>query len=295
MKYIFIIVLVLTSFFSNAQNEVTLFPSPSPKGIISQIVGNTKIDIEYERLLARNRRIFGDLVPWNQIWRTGAGSSTKIRIDKPVILEGQKVPAGNYSLFTIPNLESWVVVINADTTLYGSYGYNQAKDIARFVVMPQKTERYYEALTIDIDLMQSNARLYISWANTQIDFHITTTTAADAMQFIDKELVTGINKKSDAYFEAAQFLLFERAHLTEGLKLADKAIDLDKNNGGARRIKVEILEYLHLYNEATREIEKALVMEKNKRYEKEEDRESEVKYWQTLQNRMKNHQEKDKH
>ncbi len=88
------------------------------------------------------------------------------------------------------------------------------------------------------------------------------------------------------------FFLFERAHLMEALKLADKAIELNKDNGGARRVKIEIYEYLLLYKEVLNEISQALEMEKNKRYEKEADRMSEVKYWQTLQKRIKDQQEK---
>lgn len=285
-KYLFLVSFLLTTILSIAQNEVALFPVASPKGGISQIIGTTKIEVEYERPLARKRVIFGNVVPWNQLWRTGAGASTKIKIDKAVVIEGQSVPPGNYSLFTIPNPERWIVIINADTTLYGTYGYDQSKDIARFVVNSRQTQRYYEALTIDIDLVQTNARLYLSWANTQIDFDITTPTGAEAMQFIREQLFTGINTKSDAYSEAAQFLLFERAHLSDALKLADKAISLNKDNGGARRVKMEIYEYLGLYKEAASEITKALEMEKNKRYEKEADRASEIKYWQNHQKRI---------
>jgi hypothetical protein len=292
MKYLFIIGFVFTHFCVSAQNEVSLFPVASPKGIITQVVGNTKIEIEYERPLSRKRQIFGDLVPWNKVWRTGAGPCTKIKLDKPVIIEGQKVPAGSYSLFTIPNPEKWIVIINADTTLYGSYGYDPLKDIARFVVTPRLSERYYEALTIDIDLLQSNAKLYLSWTNIQIGFNIITTTATNAMKYIEEQLFTGINKSSDAYFEAAQYLLFERTHLMEALKLADNAIKLNKDNGAARRVKFEIYEYLGLYKEALNEISQALEMEKNKKYEKEEDRAIEIKYWQSLQKRMRDKQEK---
>src|SRR5688500_17650295 len=106
MKSIFLIAFLFTGLSANAQHDVELFRSPTPKGILSQTVGNTKIEIEYERPLARKRKIFGDLVPWGQVWSTGAGACTKIRIDKPVLIGGQKVPAGNYSLFTIPNPES---------------------------------------------------------------------------------------------------------------------------------------------------------------------------------------------
>ncbi len=292
MKYLFLLGYLLTYFFSHAQHEVALYPVASPKGVVFQSVGNTKVTVEYERPLARKRIIFGHLVPWNQLWRTGAGPSTKIKIDKAVIIEGQKIPPGTYSLFTIPNPETWVVILNADTTLYGTYGYHPSKDVARFVVTPRASPRYYEALTIDIDLLQSDARLYISWANTQIDFNILTTTATDAMQFIEEQLFTGVNTNSDAYYEAAQFLLLERSHLMEGLQLADKAIALNKDNGGARRVKMEIYEYLGMYQEALNEIIKAVEMEKNKKYEKEADRAVEIKYWQTHQKRIEDQQKK---
>jgi hypothetical protein len=292
MKYLFLTGFAFAHFYLAAQNEVTIFPVASPKGTISQMVGNTKVEIEYERPLARKRQIFGDLVPWNKVWRTGAGPSTKIRLDKPVLMEGQKVPSGSYSLFTIPNPEKWIVMINSDTSLYGSYGYNPLKDIARFVVTPRLTERHYEALTIDIDLVQSNAKFYLSWTNIQVDFNIITTTAADAMKYIDEQLLTRTNKSSDAYFEAAQYLLFERTHFAEALKLAEHAIQLNKNNGAVRRVKVEIFEYLGLYKDALHEISQALEMERNKAYKKEEDRAIELKYWQTLQQRIKEQQEK---
>lgn len=292
MKYLFIISFLFTYFSVRAQNEVGLFPAASPKGRVFQVVGNTEIEIEYERPLARKRQIFGDLVPWNKVWRTGAGPCTKIKLDKPVLMEGQSVPAGHYALFTIPHPETWVVILNSDTSLYGSYGYDPQKDVARFVVTAQVSERYYEALTIDLDLVQSNAKLYLSWANVQIVFDIITTTATDAMNYIKEQLFTGIDQSSDAYFEAAQYLLLERTHLREALKLADKAIQLNKDNGGARRIKIEIYEYLGRYQEALKEIGQALEMEKNKRYEKEEDRALEVKYWQILQKRIQDKQQK---
>ena len=287
MKCLLLFSFTFSTLFLNAQNEVALFPVASPMGHVSQIIGNTKLEIEYERPLARKREIFGGLVPWNQVWRTGAGASTKIKFSKAVVVEGQSIPPGRYSLFTIPGADTWVVILNSDTTIYGTYGYDRVKDVARFVVTPKLSNRFYEALTIDIDLVQSNARLYLSWTNIQIDFSITTTTASDAMKFIEEQLLTGINKKSDAYYEAAQYLFFERSNLRQGLQLADKALELDNNNGAARRVKMEIYEYLGMVDEALNEISRALEMEKNKPYEKEADRTSEIKYWLKHQARIK--------
>jgi hypothetical protein len=286
MKHLFLLCLLLSTIYLSAQNEVPLFPVASPKGVLSQQVGTTNITVEYERPLARGRHLFGNVVPWGQLWRTGAGQSTTLKFDKAVLVEGQRIPAGKYALFTIPREDRWIVVFNADTSLYGTMGYAQTKDIARFAVTSQVTQRYYEALTVDIDLVQSNALLYVSWGNTQVHFNIVTSTATDAMQFIQEQLQTGSHTKSDAYFEAAQFLLFERMHLQEGLKLAEKAIALNKENGGARRVKMEIYEYLGLYKEALGEINKAIEMERARRYEKEAERAQEIKYWETHQKRI---------
>jgi len=292
MKYVLILSFVICSFCLHAQNAEYAFPSPSPQGTVSQLVGNTQIDIEYERPLARKRPIFGDLVPWNEVWRTGAGSCTKIRFDKAVVVEGQRVAAGNYALFTIPGQTQWMVILNADTTLYGSYGYKQEKDIARFAVKSTKSERWHEALTIDVDMIQTNARIYISWADVQVGFDVITATDAEAMKFIETNLLTNNSKSSDSSYEAAQYLLYQKEHLMDALRFTDKAIQLNKDNGAARRVKFEIYEFLQLYKEAMNELDLAIKMEQNKKYEKEQDRQFEIRYWQMLQERIKQKQAK---
>ncbi len=177
MKNILIIVsIVLITIQVKGQETDFSYPSFSPKGKLSQTVGNTQIEVDYERPSVRKRKIFGGLVPWNKVWRTGAGNCTKIEFDKDVKIEGQKVPAGRYSLFTIPNPNEWIVIINKDTTLYGSNNYDFKNDIARFVLIPAESNRFYETLNFDIELNQHNSKMYISWANTQIHFDIETST-----------------------------------------------------------------------------------------------------------------------
>ena len=118
---ILILFLIFSAFGVLAQDSAYPYPSLSPKGKISQIVGNTTIEIEYERPSVRKREIFGDLVPWGKLWRTGAGSCTKISFDKDVVVSGQNIEAGKYSIFTIPNPKEWIVILNRDTKLYGTY------------------------------------------------------------------------------------------------------------------------------------------------------------------------------
>src|SRR5690242_7898509 len=94
------------------------FPDLSPKGIVKQIVGLSTIEVNYERPAARGRKIFGDLVPFDKLWRTGAGNCTKIKFSSPVTITGKKIAAGTYSLLSIPNLLQWTIILNSDTTLY---------------------------------------------------------------------------------------------------------------------------------------------------------------------------------
>lgn len=189
-RFFLVLTSMLTCFSLLAQNEEYPYPSLSPKGKIVQVVGNTTIEIEYERPSARKRRVFGNLVPWNKPWRTGAGHCTKIRFSKGVVVGGQSVEAGSYSLFTIPNPDQWVIMLNRDTTLYGSYDYDPEKDVARFVALPSKSNRFYETLNFDIEILPNDAKLFLSWTNIQLSFDVETTTDNEMQAFIQTELLT---------------------------------------------------------------------------------------------------------
>lgn len=264
-KRIIIFGLIITSFQFFGQDEKFVYPAFSPKGTISQIVGNTSIGIEYERPSARKRQIFGELVPWNKIWRIGAGRSTKIRFDKDVKVGGQSVPAGNYALFAIPNPKEWIVIISKDTTAYGVHHNNSKNDIARFVVIPKETSRYYETFNIDIELAQHNANMYISWANTQINFEIETSTNELVEDFIRNELLTEKNKLPRNYARAASYLFYRGVNVSDGMSLADKALEMDETFTYVKIWKKDMYKKLKLYDEALEEIDELLIiLEKNK-------------------------------
>ncbi len=278
-KIQFLILLILAGSQFNGQDTDYPYPSFSPKGNISQIVGNTLISVEYERPSARKRQIYGGLVPWDKVWRTGAGNCTKIAFDKEVTIGGQKVPAGNYSLFTIPNPKQWVVIINKDTTIYGSYHYDYRNDVARFAVVPVETHRYYETLNFDIELHKHNASMHISWANTQIKFDIETSTNQKMEKLIREELLTGLNQVSNTYAGAASYLVFREMDYKIALKLAEKAIELDENNEWVYGIKIDIYEKLKLYDNAITEINRILeILNKNKENRTEEIKKMESEY-----------------
>jgi tetratricopeptide (TPR) repeat protein len=270
----------------NAQNSEYPYPSLSPKGNISQIVGNTTIEIEYERPSVRKRQIFGELVPWGKVWRTGAGSCTKISFDKDVKVGGQKIEAGKYSLFTIPNLQEWIIILNKDTTLYGSYDYDYKKDVARFVTIPIKSNRFYETLSLDIEILPNNAKIYLSWANVQVSFDVETTTDSEIEKLIEEELLTKKNKDSDIYAGAAEYLFFRGANLMDAITLAEVAIEINENNGWARSLKIKIYEKMKLFDTALTEIDNNIKYAQRRKWDDELEKQNTLEFLKKEQIRI---------
>ncbi len=213
-----------------------------------QKVGFTVITVEYERPAARGRKIFGELVPYDKIWRTGAGNCTKIKFTKPVEIDNKKVDAGTYSLFTIPNPNEWTVIFNKDTTLYGTERYDEKKDAVRLKTKSETTNRHYESFTIDIDVVSNNAELFFSWEKSQIHFKIETESDKKTTEFIDENLLTGKSNDADQYARAAEYYFYLNKELNKALTLLDKAIVL-KQEPWFYRLKVDILEKQKKYSE----------------------------------------------
>ena len=253
------------------------YPSLSPKGTITQTVGNTQITIEYERPSARNRVVFGELVPWNEVWRTGAGQCTRISFDNYVEIGEHSIPPGKYALLSIPNRDEWIILINRDTTLYGSYHYDPADDIARFPLKSTETSRFYEALTIDIELIPNNAKIYISWENTQVAFEVKTSTDEEIEDFIQKELMTGKETRSDIYAGAAEYHYYRGTNLPKALELTGMALAIDENNGWARDLRIRTFLRMEQYEEALQEIELTIENINSTRYDNQESRDRDVR------------------
>ncbi len=278
--------LALLTFNINAQDSEYPYPSLSPKGNIYQVVGNTTIKIEYERPSVRKRQIFGELVPWGKVWRTGAGSCTKISFDKDVKVGGQKIEAGKYSLFTIPNIQEWIIILNKDTTLYGSYDYDYKKDVARFVTIPIKSNRFYETLSLDIEILPNNAKIYLSWANVQVSFDVETTTDSEIEKLIEEELLTKKNKDSDIYAGAAEYLFFRGDNLMDAITLAEVAIEINENNGWARSLKIKIYEKMKLFDTALTEIDDYIKYAQGRKWDDELEKQNTLEFLKKEQIRI---------
>ncbi len=129
---------------------------------------DTYIKVTYCQPRKRGREIFGGLVPYGQVWRTGANEATEITLTKDVFINGLMISAGTYSLFTIPDKEKWVIILNKELGLWGTYNYNYKNDLLRFEVPVQTDTAFTEAFTIKFDQRNNVADLLLLWDKTKI-------------------------------------------------------------------------------------------------------------------------------
>ena len=166
MKKLLLSLLAFKLFFSvNAQVET---PAPSPFAKLEQKVGLTDVTLEYSRPGVKDRKVFGSLVPYGKIWRTGANARTKITFSTDVTIDGQSLKAGSYSIFTIPNAESWEVVFYNDGKEFGTPKEFDAEHVAaKTTVKSYPMEYSVESFTMDIsNLKNSSATVAILWDKT---------------------------------------------------------------------------------------------------------------------------------
>ena len=170
--------------------QITI-PKKSPYAKIYQKVGLTDINIEYSRPSARGRTIFGDLAPYNQLWRTGANASTKIKLSTDVEILGQEVPAGQYAIYTIPNKDSWEFVFHKNTSLWGTGGkdYTETENLMRFKVESQTEANFAETFQISIeDLSDIQCTIILAWGHTRVAFQVDLETDLEVLKNIDKAM-----------------------------------------------------------------------------------------------------------
>src|SRR5512145_834532 len=181
------------------------FPQASPSASVKERVGVTDVSIEYSRPSIRERKIFGGLVPYGEVWRTGANAATRITFSTDVKLGGAAVPAGSYALFTIPGEAEWTVILSRVVDdQWGSYAYNQKDDQARVKAKPVAMAEPLETMTISLqDMRAGKANLVIAWEKTKVPIEIDTDLVAKIKPQIEAAMAGSGEKKP--YFAAAMF------------------------------------------------------------------------------------------
>jgi hypothetical protein len=170
-QYILTGVIMLIVSYAVAQETPAIRPSPT--ALASIRYKDTYVKITYCQPKKRGRVIFGGLVPYGQVWRTGANEATEITLTKDLFINGTVLSAGTYSLFTIPEKETWTIIINKELGLWGAYNYNVKMDVIRFTVPVQPiTGEVIESFTITFDQRNNMADLLLLWDRTKISIPI---------------------------------------------------------------------------------------------------------------------------
>lgn len=154
---------------AGAQAQQALEPRPSPLSLTAMKFEDAYVKITYNRPHKKGRTIFGDLVPYGQIWRVGANEATEITVTKDVKLGGKTLAAGTYTLFAIPNPDKWTIIVNKDLGQWGAYRYNKESDLFSFDVPTQKTAEVYEPFTIEFEKKNvKSTNLLMKWDETMV-------------------------------------------------------------------------------------------------------------------------------
>ena len=201
-------------------------PQPSPSAEIEQMVGLTDIEVEYSRPGAKGRKVFGDLVPYGEMWRTGANKATAISFSNDVTFGGKDVKAGTYSLFTIPGENEWTIILNTETELWGTGNYNKENDVARVTVKPSKTGDFYETFTISFDdINDEGANLNLVWENTKATVKIGVDTDAAAWANVDAAIAEAEGAWR-VYTRAADYAVRSGKNLDKALEWTNKSLEM---------------------------------------------------------------------
>jgi tetratricopeptide (TPR) repeat protein len=228
MKKGFLLALLAASLFftPGAYAQITM-PQPSPSATVTQKVGLADVTLSYSRPSARGRKIFGDLLPYGQLWRTGANAATKLTFSDEVTVNGTKVPAGEYSLFTIPGKDEWTVMLNKNAKASAN-DYKEAEDVARFKVKSAKTAAPYETFTIDFsDLTPNAASMNIKWENTKVALKLETDVDSKVMAQIKELVIDSPNAKPQDLYAASIYYMENNKDLNQALTWMNKATEKD--------------------------------------------------------------------
>jgi len=221
MKHFILSVLFMAAITATYAQSPLKLPALSPTAKVTQDFSVSSIEISYSRPSMRGRKIFGDLVPYDKVWRTGANAATKIKIGEDLEIGGQKVKAGEYALYTIPGKKSWEVILNNGTGNWGADGYDKSSDVARFTAKPFTIDGECQTFTINItDITFTTCKIELGWERTKIVIPVT----AHNEEGIDASIDKAINHPTIPYNQAANYY-FETGQNPDKAKIyIDKAL-----------------------------------------------------------------------
>ncbi len=236
--------LLLTTTVSTAQLTI---PQPSPSQTVTQQFATSKVEIDYSRPGVKGRKIFGELVPFDKVWRTGANSATTIYFGEEVKINDVMVAKGKYGLLTIPGKKEWTIILTKDTTVTSPADYNQENDVVRIPVKPVSIPKSIETFTIEVENVHpTSCEVQIKWDKTQVSFSV----SAD----IDKKIMAQIDEamkgEKKPYYQAARYYYENDKDLNKALEWAKETVKGNPNAFWVLHLQAKIELKLKKYDDA---------------------------------------------
>ncbi|MBS1779263.1 MAG: DUF2911 domain-containing protein [Bacteroidetes bacterium] len=265
MRYLSLIALTF-AFNANIFAQDLKLPALSPTAKISQEFSTSSIDISYSRPSMRGRKVFGDLVPYGEVWRTGANSATKIKFGEDVTIGGQDVKAGEYALYTIPGQTEWTVILNKGTGNWGAAGYETSSDVARFKVTPKVSDKNVQTFSISIgNITYNSCNLDIAWEKTKLVIPV----KANNQERLDAAIDKAINNPNIPYFQAANYYFETSQNLDKAYSYVNKALESNPKAFYMWNLKARIAQKLGKKEEGIAAAEKSMETAKGSAFESE--------------------------
>ena len=255
------LVLVASMLVAAPASAQLKLPRVSQHSVVTQTIGLTDVTITYSRPGVKGRAIWGDLVPYDKVWRTGANEATTIVFSRDVTIEGKPLPAGTYSLHTIPGKSAWTVIFNKKADQWGSYEYSEADDALRVQVTPSAGANVEWMEFSFPDVKNDSARAELAWEKVRVGFNIGADTTNQAMADIRKAL-SGEVKEWNVPYSAASFAFNNNMVTPEAMSWIDQSIGM-KETFWNLRLKAQMLDKSGKKKDAVTVAEKAVVVGKD--------------------------------
>jgi len=224
MKKTLLLSIAISCFALLSMAQVKM-PAPSPTQTIKQEFGIGTIELTYSRPSIKGRKIFGDLVPFNKLWRTGANAATRLVFSEPVEIGGKKIDIGTYVLYTIPGYDTWEVILNKGLDNWGIDGYKETEDVVRFKVEPAKMKSKLESFTMEFaEQTAESCSLNIKWEKTLVAIPV----VANFKDKVRAQIEAAMKSNKKPYWQAAQFYNEYDKNLPVALDNVSQAIDQNK-------------------------------------------------------------------
>ena len=225
-KIAFSLTLMLCSFFSFAQQ--IQMPQASPAAKIAQKVGLTDVTVDYSRPSTKGRKIFGELIPFGQVWRTGANGATVLSFSTDVTIGGQTVPAGQYALYSIPEKSDWTMILSKNIKLWGAIGYEQSDDLIRFKAKPEKLNKKAETFEISFaNMTDTGSDLSLKWENTRVDFRIESQVDPLVMAQIKEYVIDANTTDPSLLYSAASYYYTNSKDMNQAYDWINESVEAD--------------------------------------------------------------------